>query len=84
MKYYLAILFGVIFSLSGLSTTAEAKSHGHSKKEWSSFHHDDDRKWKKHRKHHKKHAHRVYRKAHYEWHHGHRVWVPGRYVVIFY
>jgi Ni/Co efflux regulator RcnB len=83
MKHYLAILLGAVFCLSGITTTAEAKHYDH----WSSsYRHDDDHHWKKHRKHHhhRRHPHRVYHRAHYEWYHGHRIWVPGRFVVVFY
>ncbi len=84
MKYYLAALLGIFITFGALvPATAEAGSR-----------HDDwyrsgpsygkacghRQHWKV--QHYKKYSRRVYCPGYYTWRYGHRVWVPGRLVII--
>ena len=85
MKSYLALLLGAAICFGAIApTTAEARDH---RGRDGDRHERFDRSKKghgHHRHHHERRSHRVLRKAHYEYHHGHRVWVPARWVTVYY
>ena len=87
MKHYLAIILGALFCLSALPTTAEARHYDqdrydHDRYERHERSHRDHYSYRSYRRHHRE-SHRVWRGAHYSRYHGHRVFVPGRFVILF-
>ena len=78
----LSLLFAVLTALcvTLLPNTAEAKHHEHHRHHEHHYHGHHDRG------HHYGHyrSHRVYHRGYYTWRHHHRIWVPARYVVVYF